>query len=83
MKNKNFQMEGPADFLMKQKAMKRVLEEDSKPFEVEKIFDKGYKEGKKIKVAPKKKESNKAHLAASFTCKCKAANKSFYKYESY
>jgi hypothetical protein len=83
MKLKKFD-ETPEDahFLMKQKHVKRVLEEEAKDFDIEKIFDKSYKEGKKVKMAPKKKKKAKDVLEASFTKKG-AVNKSFYTYEKY
>ena len=70
------------DVIMNHKAMKRILEEENKTFDVNQIFDKNYKEGKKIKVAPKKKEKVKDAFNMSFTTK-KKDNSSFYKYEKY
>jgi hypothetical protein len=67
--------------LFSQKAFKRALQKSEHPeFNVDSIFDFGYKEGKKIKVAKKEKQKGKEKLSLSFGNKM---NPSYYKYNQY
>ena len=67
--------------LFSHKAFKKAVKDSEHPdFDVDTIFDKKYKEGKKIKVAPKEKKTAKEKLSVSFGDK---VNTTYYKYNSY
>ncbi len=72
------------DKLFTQPGFQKALKEEHPSFDIEKIFDKTYKEGKDIKTAPKKKEKAIDKLAHSYNTRSKAGNSStFYKYERF
>lgn len=67
--------------LFSQKAFKKAVKDSEHPdFDVNTIFDTNYKEGKKIKVAPKEKKKAKEKLSVSFGDR---VNKTYYNYNSY
>ena len=68
-------------WLFQQKPMKKIL--DDKPFSVDDIFDKTFKEGKKVKYAPKEKPKVKETLATSFFKKSEKANSKTYNYQRF
>lgn len=69
------------DILFQQTQFKKAIKKSEHPdFSVDTIFDHGYKEGAKVKMAKPEKKKNKEKLASSLN---KKVNKTFHTYYKY